>query len=130
VVVAAGNSDEDAADFCPANAKGVITVSAIDENNNKAEFSNFINNVGMGIAAPGVNIYSTMPNNTYKYLNGTSMATPYVAGLLGIMKSLNPDLTTQEAYEILKNSGIDTKNTSQTGKLIQPAEAVKRMFNN
>ncbi len=129
VVVAAGNSDDDAADYCPANAAGVITVSAIDENNNKAEFSNYINNVAMGIAAPGVNIYSTTPNNSYQYMNGTSMATPYVAGLLGVMKSLNPNLTTSEAYNILKNSGIDTQNTTQTGKLIQAAEAVKRVLN-
>jgi thermitase len=129
VVVAAGNSDDDAAYYSPANASGVITVSATDENNNKAEFSNYVNNLTMGIAAPGVNIYSTTPNNTYKYLNGTSMATPYVAGLLGVMKSLNPNLTTAEAYSILKNSGIDTQNTAQTGKLIQPAEAVKRVLN-
>ena len=121
--------DDDAADYCPANAAGVITVSAIDENNNKAEFSNYINNVAMGIAAPGVNIYSTTPNNSYQYMNGTSMATPYVAGLLGVMKSLNPNLTTSEAYNILKNSGIDTQNTTQTGKLIQAAEAVKRVLN-
>lgn len=127
VVVAAGNSDDDAADYCPANSKGVITVAAIDENNQKAEFSNFVDNVAMGIAAPGVNIYSTMPNNEYKYLNGTSMATPYVAGLLGIMKAINPNITTEEAYNLLKNSGIDTQSTKQTGKLIQPAETVKRL---
>ena len=129
VVVAAGNSDEDAQGYCPANAKGVITVSAVDENNDKAEFSNYVDNIAMGIAAPGVNIYSTVPNNLYQYMNGTSMATPYVAGLVGVMKALNPALTTPEIYAILKGSGVDTKNTAKTGKLIQPAEAVKRIVN-
>jgi len=123
VVVAAGNSNENAKDFSPANVDGVIVVSAIDENLGKASFSNYISDLKMGIAAPGVNIFSTYPNNTYKSLNGTSMATPYVAGLLGFMKSVNPDLSTEKAYEILQKTGIDTKDTKATGKFIQ-ADAV------
>ncbi len=124
VVVAAGNSNSNAANYAPANAEGVIAVSAIDEALNRASFSNYVSDLSMGIAAPGVNIYSTFPNNDYKTFNGTSMATPYVAGLVGLMKSINPNLTTTEVYSILKESGKNTNLTKETGKLIQPAEAV------
>ena len=56
------------------------------------------------------------------------MACPYVAGLVGLMKSINPEIQTKEVYEILNKTGRDTKSTSQTGKLIQPASAVAEMF--
>lgn len=127
VVVAAGNSNMNARDYAPANTPGVITVSAIDEALNRAVFSNTVQDLTMGIAAAGVNVYSTIPNNGYDAWNGTSMATPYVAGLLGLMKSLNPDLTTEQAYKILKETGIDTGSTDLTGKFIQPANAVSAL---
>lgn len=125
VIVAAGNSNDNAKHYAPANVKGVITVSAIDEQLKRAAFSNYVNDVAMGVAAPGVNIYSTFPNNEYKSLNGTSMATPYVSGLVGVLKSINPALNTADVYEILQGSGIGTNSTSETGRFIQPGEAVK-----
>ncbi|MFK7776227.1 MAG: S8 family serine peptidase [Saprospiraceae bacterium] len=128
VIAAAGNSNMDASKYSPANAPGIITVSAIDTNLHRAHFSNYVQNVPFGIAAPGVNIYSTFPKNQYKTFNGTSMACPYVAGLVGLMKSINPDIKTQEVYEILDKTGRNTKNTKQTGKLIQPANAVAEML--
>ena len=127
VVVAAGNSNENANKHVPAACKGVITVSAVDANLNRATFSNYISSLDMGIAAPGVNIYSTFPNDKYVSLNGTSMATPYVAGLLGIMKSLKPKLTTAEAYKILNETGADTKATKETGKFIQPKQVLDKL---
>ena len=92
VVVAAGNSNMNAKDYAPANTPGVITVAALDTNLNRASFSNFVQDLDQGIAAPGVAIYSSIPGNKYAAFNGTSMATPYVAGLVGLMKSLQPDL--------------------------------------
>jgi thermitase len=129
VVVAAGNSSRDANKYTPANCTGVITVSAVDENLKIAEFSNFITNLDKGIAAPGVNVYSTLPNNKYEFLNGTSMATPYVAGLIGMMKAINPKITTDEVYQILKATGVDTQNTPETGKFIQPHKALQYVIN-
>ncbi|MGB1121522.1 MAG: S8 family serine peptidase, partial [Saprospiraceae bacterium] len=67
-------------------------------------------------------------NNGYDAWNGTSMATPYVAGLLGLMKSINPDLTTEEAYEVLKSTGIDSGSTELTGKFIQPQKALESIL--
>ncbi len=128
VVVAAGNSNQSATLHVPAACEGVITVTAVDEQLNKAKFSNHISDakIKRGIAAPGVNVYSTVPNNGYKPMNGTSMATPYVAGLLGLLKAIKPNLTTDEAYNILHETGIETGSTDLTGKFIQPKAAVEK----
>ncbi len=125
VIAAAGNSNDNAKFYSPANAPGAITVTALDPDLNRAVFSNYIQEVDYGIAAPGVNIYSTIPGNKYASFNGTSMATPYVAGLVGLMKSIRPDLTTKQAHDILNKTGAKTGNTKETGPFIQPAKAVK-----
>jgi len=127
VVVAAGNESDNARNHVPAACKGVIAVSAVDNDLQKASFSNFVSEIEFKVAAPGVNIYSTIPSNKYLALNGTSMATPYVAGLVGIMKSLQTDLTTETVYKILNTTGIDTKNTDLTGKFIQPLPALANL---
>ncbi len=124
VVAAAGNSNTNAKDFAPVNAAGIIGVAAIDEQLQRAVFSNYVSDLKMGVAAPGVNIYSTIPNDKYATFNGTSMATPYVAGMIGLMKAIKPELTTSEAYRILNATGKDTQSTRETGKLINPAAAV------
>ncbi len=125
VLAAAGNSNQNAIGYSPANTPGIITVAAVDTQLNRASFSNFVNDLEMGISAPGVHIYSTIPNNKYTSFNGTSMATPYVAGLVGLMKSLRPQLTAEEVYKILEKSGKATGNTAETGKFIQPAAAIR-----
>jgi len=128
VVVAAGNSNMNAKDYAPANTPGVITVSAVDTLLHRAHFSNTVQDLKMGLAAPGVKIYSTIPGNKYTFFNGTSMATPYVAGLLGLMKSIQPSLTTQEAYLLLNNNGIETANPQETGTFIQPAKVIEALL--
>ena len=125
VVSAAGNSNRDAKNYAPANSSGMITVAAIDDKLNRAVFSNTVNNVKQGIAAPGVAIYSTTPDNNYKVFSGTSMATPFVAGLLGVMRSVNPDLSATDAYKILKKTGVDSGDTKMTGKVVQPEAALR-----
>ena len=125
VVAAAGNSNRNAKGYAPAGVTGVIAVSAIDEELQRAVFSNYVTDVKMGVAAPGVNIYSTIPRDQYASYNGTSMATPYAAGLIGLLKSIKPSLDTKEVYDILKKTGKPTKNTKETGLLIYPYEAVK-----
>ncbi len=127
VVAAAGNAGRNAREFAPVNTPGVIGVSALDSELNRAVFSNFVNDITWAVAAPGVNIYSTVPGNQYASFNGTSMATPYVAGLIGLMKSIRPELTAKEAYDLLHNSGKETKNTRETGRLIQPVGAVRQL---
>ncbi len=77
-VVSAGNSNANAANFTPAAYDEVITVSASDINENEASFSNWGPDVDL--IAPGVNIKSTLPNNSYGNASGTSMSSPHVAG--------------------------------------------------
>lgn len=127
VVAAAGNSNRNAKDFAPVNSKGVIGVSAIAEDLSRAAFSNTVEDIPLGIAAPGVNIYSTIPGDKYASFNGTSMATPYVSGLIGLMKSIQPDLTNKQAYEILNATGKATRSGKETGQLIQPLGAIQRL---
>lgn len=125
VVAAAGNSNMDAYNYAPANATGMITVSALDQYLQRAPFSNKVNRLKRGIAAPGVGIYSTTPNSTYKVFSGTSMACPFVAGLLGVMKSIDPDLDAGTAYSIIHGSGRDVKDGKSTGRVVQPAAAIE-----
>jgi thermitase len=130
VVAAAGNNSEDASTHVPANIRGVITVSAIDANGELASFSNKVSNLEMGVAAPGVDILSTYPNNKYQRLQGTSMATPQVAGLVGMMKALRPELTTREAYLMILKYGSPTGDLDETGVLINAENVIKNLIEN
>ncbi|WP_010243504.1 S8 family peptidase [Acetivibrio cellulolyticus] len=105
VVAAAGNSAMDAADFSPASIPGVITVAATDIENNPAYFSNYGSTVEL--AAPGVNVLSTLPNNTYEFYDGTSMATPFVASACALLISKNPSLSLIEVEQYLTDSAQD-----------------------
>lgn len=124
VVVAAGNSNRDAKDFSPANTPGVITVSAVNSDLQLASFSNHIYNLPMGIAAPGKDIYSTYRNNKYQFNSGTSMAAPFVAGLCGIIKYYNPDITTEEAYELMINTSLKAGDN----EIVNPIGTLEEMF--
>ncbi|MEM9527156.1 MAG: S8 family serine peptidase [Bacteroidota bacterium] len=125
VIAAAGNSNRDAANYSPANATGIIAVAAIDQFLLRAPFSNKVNNIPYGIAAPGVGIFSTVPGSKYATYSGTSMACPFVAGLLGTMRAVNPDLNAKQAYQILKATGKDGAETALTGRIVQPAAALE-----
>lgn len=127
VVVAAGNDNGDAKNYSPANIDGVITVSAIDEQFRKATFSNTNASLKMPIASPGVNILSATPSNQYASWNGTSMATPIVAGLLGMMKSFDPNISSKDAYKILTETGTEGADSKKVGKIINPEAVLNAM---
>jgi len=69
----------------------------------KASFSNYSSTV-VDVFAPGVYIYSTIPNGNYMFMSGTSMASPVVTGIAAILKSIKSDLTAAELKQIITNS--------------------------
>ncbi len=103
VVFAAGNSDEDVMHFSPANYPKVISVSATDENDQKAGFSNYGNLVT--VAAPGKNILSCkFKSNEFAIKSGTSMAAPHVSGLAALILSKFPGITITQLIKKLKEN--------------------------
>jgi len=101
----------------PACYDNVIAVSATDENDEKTWFSSYYDPVD--ISAPGLNIWTTSQGSTYSYFGGTSAATPIVAGVCGLILSVNPCLTPDDVEFILKASSvnIDGLNPDHVGKL-------------
>ncbi len=116
LVAAAGNSNVNTM-FYPAAYTECIAVAATNSNDTKASFSNY--GTWVDISAPGNNIYSTYYNNTYANNSGTSMASPLVAGLAGLMLSLNPGLTPTDIRNCITSTAvnINTLNPSYTGQL-------------
>lgn len=123
VVVAAGNSADDAQLYSPANCKGVITVGANDRFGQTAEYSNL--GPSVEISAPGggqqgfnqvvstLNAGSVGASGTfYQGYQGTSMAAPHVAGTIALMLTRDPALTPGRIVNILQNSAIGGSNVS------------------
>lgn len=103
-VAAAGNGsldgigdNNDKIPFYPAGypLPNVIAVAATDRTDTRAVFSNF-GRQSVDLGAPGVDILSTLPDNIYGTLSGTSMATPHVSGVAGLLLAQDPTLTNQE----------------------------------
>lgn len=92
--------------FKPKKANNWISVGASTrhyDENFTAEFSNY-SKTDVDVFAPGVEIYSTVPDNKYKELQGTSMASPMVAGLAALIRSYYPELTAPQVKEVIENS--------------------------
>lgn len=87
VLAATGNANSNAASY-PASNPNVLAVGAIDPNFNRAPFSNYGPAYNRFVMAPGVEIASTYKDNQYVYLQGTSMATPFVTGLAALIVSV------------------------------------------
>jgi cell wall-associated protease len=146
LVKAAGNENEDVAEHLayPTNFKNVtdekpfvnnvLVVGASTNKNDalRASFSNF-NKKMVNVFAPGEEIYSTVPHNEYKYLQGTSMASPVVAGAAAVLLAYMPNLTPAQIIEsLVKSSNPSTTNQfgdfSEAGGVIDLKKAAEYAY--
>jgi len=117
VVVAAGNENQNASNSNPANCAGVVTVAAVGPTGGRAYYSNY--GTVVDVAAPGgdtsggsangilstLNAGTTSPGaDNYAYYQGTSMATPHVAGVAALMYQAKPTATPDQIEAALKSS--------------------------
>lgn len=118
-VAAAGNNgaNTDVSANYPSNyaVDNVLSVAAIDRNNNLASFSNY-GATTVDLGAPGVSILSTVRNGGYSSFSGTSMATPHVAGAIAVFWDRNPTLTYTQVIQRLLGS-VD-QITSLSGRTV------------
>ncbi|KAB0241108.1 peptidase S8 [Microcystis aeruginosa EAWAG127a] len=104
VVMAAGNEGAAQPGYPASSATSWgLAVGAVNSSNQMASFSNRAgsNSSMRYVTAPGVQVYSTLPNGGYGFLNGTSMAAPHVAGVVALMLSANPNLTDAQVRQII-----------------------------
>lgn len=105
LVFAAGN-DDILSSIPPENRNAsAIVVAAVDSKLYPTDFTNY--GPCSDISAPGKDIVSAYPNNSFKSFDGTSMAAPIVTGTIALMKSLKKDLSVTQARNILYKTGSD-----------------------
>ena len=133
-VTAAGNGgaddigdNNDVFPQSPANlpASNIISVAAVDNKGELADFSNY-GLTTVDIAAPGVDILSTYPDNQYWFNSGTSMAAPHISGVAAVLMA-QKNLTSQEAIEWIKSSGkplASLAGKTVSGKMLNMYNAV------
>ncbi|MCK5023266.1 MAG: peptidase S8, partial [Candidatus Aenigmarchaeota archaeon] len=115
LVGAAGNDDTSNPVFAyPAAFSNVIAVGSTDQNNELSSFSNY--GSWVDIAAPGSNIISTK-NDGYVYMSGTSMATPFIAGVVGLLRSLNSEIAYNNVKNILMSTSTAINSPVPFGKV-------------
>lgn len=130
VVAAAGNEGNEAGTGntvgYPAQHDSVLAVGATDENDERAPFSS--TGPGVDIAAPGASILSTVPDNGYDRLNGTSMAAPHVAGAGAVLRAFLPDASAADIKELMITTAKDIGDNREWygSGLLQLNDAVKK----
>jgi serine protease len=153
IIIAAAGNDNSNQLFYPASYAGVVSVSAVDMNKVRAPYSNFGTEVD--VAAPGGDVGSDLNNDgfvdgvlstkgddstgviqaAYEFENGTSMASPHVAGVAALMRAVYPGLTPAE-FDLALSSGAIVDDLGTVGRdnnfghgLINALKAVQRAQN-
>ena len=129
VVMAAGNQNIMIGIDPFQRSKYTIKVSAVDPDIEKASFSNYGNY--STISAPGVAIYNDAPDGGMAYLDGTSMASPIVAGAVALIKSVHPAYSFEQIVDVLQTTGLNVgTNDKHIGNLIQLDKALDAVKQN
>lgn len=144
VVVAAGNNNFDASKSSPGNCEDVITVGATDKNGKRSYFSNYGSRVD--VSAPGgdrrywgggilstLNAGKTAPGKAdYAEYQGTSMAAPHVAGIVALMKAVDPKLTYAQAKKVLQSTSqsVECDQSACGSGIVNAARAVQQVRSN
>lgn len=130
VVSAAGNysSNNDSNPIYPANypIPSQISVGATNDWDNLASFSNY-GKTTVHVGAPGVAILSTIPSESYRYMSGTSMATPFVAGLAALVFREAPEISGYQNKNIMLNTATSFNSLSSktiTGARVDVYESI------
>lgn len=132
-VAAAGNGgpdaigdNNDATPHYPSSygLDNIVAVAATDRDDNRAFFSNY-GHTTVDLGAPGLPILSTLPNNNYGNLFGTSMATPHVTGVAGLLLAQDPTLTNNEIVWRILNSTDNTGLPVLTGGRLNAYNALQ-----
>lgn len=148
LVKAAGNENEDIAEhqYFPTNFKStsdekpfinnmiVVGSNTNDSNALKSSFSNYDEKM-VDVFAPGSEIYSTVPDGKYEYLQGTSMASPVVAGSAAVLLAYMPNLKPEQIIEsLVKTTNVNTTNgfdkLSRSNGVIDVAKAAEYAYKN
>lgn len=123
-VAAAGNDGDnnDTSPHYPSNYQipNVISVAAVDNKGRMASFTNY-GKATVHVAAPGVNIFSSLPGEKYASWSGTSMATPHVSGIAALLYSKESQITNVEAKQRIMNTArpfADIKNKVKSNGLV------------
>ncbi|MDH7497355.1 MAG: S8 family serine peptidase, partial [Syntrophomonadaceae bacterium] len=129
LVVAAAGNDNSSQPFYPACYANCIAVAAIGQDGAKASFSNY--GAWVDIAAPGVDIASTVPNHqnawnvlNYAYASGTSMASPFVAGAAALVAASNPGATADDIRQRLLEGADPASGFSPALNKLDAADAL------
>ncbi|MBR6279248.1 MAG: S8 family serine peptidase [Bacteroidales bacterium] len=127
LVIAAGNQNIVTGIDPFARSEKALIVSAYQKAAKvKADFSNF--GKYANISAPGVKIYSSIPGNQFAFMDGTSMASPIVAGAAALMKSKYPEMKAKDIIAALINTAKPLNSTPQIGPLLQIEKALKNPY--
>ncbi|MBM7690730.1 cell wall-associated protease [Peribacillus deserti] len=105
VIVAAAGNEATSELHYPSSYENVISVSSTDRFNNRSTFSNYGEAIDIG--APGTSILSTIPENRYAYMSGTSMASPVVAGAAALVWGAEPGLTNDQVAQRILTTAVD-----------------------
>jgi PKD repeat protein len=105
VVAGAGNDGANAPMF-PAGYANAMAIGATGETDTHACFSNYAEDY-ISVAAPGENIYLALPGQNYGIGSGTSISSPLVAGLAGLLLSQDPERTNSELRSIIESTAVD-----------------------